>query len=161
MGSVLRFSRFCTTQVLVHGRGNPTNAEWSSWVRAYAAAAVEHGARELLFVTDGGGPNAKQRHELIAALYKSLGDSAELVRTAFCTDSPSARGIARAIGWQGAPAHFRLFGAAELDDALAFLGVLLGGRADVLFAVKRFRGELAKLPPARDFKTPLHSIGGE
>jgi hypothetical protein len=161
MGSVLRFSRFYTTQVLVHGRGDPTNAEWSSWVRAYTAGAVEHGARELLFVTDGGGPNAKQRHELIAALYKSLGDSAELVRTAFCTDSPAARGIALAIGWQGAPAHFRLFGTAELQAALAFLGVLPSGRADVLLVVKRFRTELAKLPPAQAFKTPLHGVGGE
>jgi hypothetical protein len=161
MGSVLRFSRFYTTQVLVHARGDPTNAEWSSWVRAYAGAAAEHDARELLFVTDGGGPNAKQRHELIAALYKSLGDCAELVRTAFCTDSPSARGIALAIGWQAAPAHFRLFGAAELPGALAFLGVLPGGHADILLAVKRFRGELARLPPARAFKTPFHGTGGE
>jgi hypothetical protein len=160
MGSVLGFSRFYTTQVLVHGRGDPTNAEWSSWVRVYAAAVAEHDARDLLFVTDGGGPNAKQRHELISALYKSLGDCAELVRTAVCTDSQSARGIALAIGWQAAPAHLRLFGAADLQGALSFLGVLPSGHADILLGVKRLRTELATLPPPHAFKTPIHGNGG-
>ena len=82
--------------VLVLDRRDPTPEDWSTWIEAYSTAGVEHGVRGLLVVSKGGGPNARQRKELIAGVVARLGAAAEEYTTAVCGNSPIVRGITAA-----------------------------------------------------------------
>lgn len=77
------------TLVLVHDERNPSDTEWTQWVRFFATAARRESVRRLFVVSRGGGPNRRQRMEVVDALVGCLGHGARdanggVHRLAFC-----------------------------------------------------------------------------
>jgi hypothetical protein len=142
--STLRFGRIDTTMFVVHDERNPSPHDWSEWVRAYAIAARDHGVRGLLVISSGGGPNGRQRSEVVEGLIGAVGEAAEGIRTAICSDSRLARGIATAIGWLMATPYLRRFGYRQRNEALEFLQVDAVARPAILGVLERFEGELRR-----------------
>ena len=141
--STLRFGRVNRTMLLVHNERNPSAPDWSAWVEAYAQGALEFGVRALVVVSGGGGPNARQRTELMSTLIGRLERaSAEEFRTAVCSDSVLARTITKAIGWLSGTPHLRSFGFGQRMEALEFLRVPEPERSEILRALSHFEGEL-------------------
>ena len=128
--------------VLVLDRRDPIPEDWSTWVETYSAAGVEHGVRRLLVVSSGGGPNARQRKELVTRVVARLGHVAEEYTTAVCGNSPIVRSITAAIGWLSGAHGMRSFADERRDEALAFLKVPALLRPEILATVKRFEAEL-------------------
>ena len=143
MVSTLRFGRVDRTMLLVHSERNPSAADWSAWVEAYAQGAVEHGARSLFVVGVGRGPNARQRSEVMGALVSRLERADfEALKTAVCSDSPVARAVTKAIGWLSGTHNIRSFGSEQRSEALDFLGVPESERSEVLDTLRQFEREL-------------------
>jgi len=80
--------------ILVHNKTNPTPEAWAAYCQAIKTYLASGDAvRVLLVVSEAGGPNAKQRREVIEA----FGSTQPL--TAVCSNSALARGITTAIAW--------------------------------------------------------------
>ena len=96
--------------LLVHAPSAPTEAEWQHWI----ALCCEHpGPIRVLVETHGGGPDAKQRKALSAAL------QGRELRSAILTDSLVVRGIVTALAWLGIT--LRAFPLHEIQAAASFL----------------------------------------
>jgi hypothetical protein len=102
----------------LHTKADPPQAEWEA-----ALAEVERFAQvqalppermRVLVVTDGGGPNARQRAQLAANAAMSKAKTA-VVTTAL--SNPIKRGMATAVHWLNPETDF--FQPAQLSDALA------------------------------------------
>jgi hypothetical protein len=117
-------------QLAVHDESPPTDAEWDAYL-AEAASSV----RGTLVVTDGGGPNAKQR-----AAIANIAGIAELP-TAIITSSILARGIVTAISWLGK--NIRAFSPAEIGAAMDYLGIGSSKRAELSQRIARLKVTLA------------------
>jgi hypothetical protein len=138
-----------TTIILVLDRRNPSPREWSTWVEAYCGAVLEHGVRRLLVVSRGGGPNARQRKELIAGVVTAVGAAAEDISTAVCGSSPIVRAITAAFGWLSGAPRMKSFGSEARREALAFLKVPELAHPEILATVRHFQAELqANAPPS-------------
>lgn len=146
VSSTLAFSRFGRTLLLVESAKNPTRQDWSLWVESYARALAEYGTNSLLVVTDGGGPNAAQRRELVDALTRSGGpDFAEHFRTAICADAPIARFITAALDWLIASGGMKMFGAEQYRKGLRYLGVEDAEQDAIVDALGRLQSKLRSL----------------
>lgn len=145
MVSTIRFGRVGETAVLVCGRRAPSNDDWTAWSEYYAAVGLNHRVRRLFVVSAGGGPNARQRAEVIAKLAQTLGSSAaEEIYTAACGASASVRIISAALAWLSGARHMKVFGDDERERALEYLNVPSTQRAELLLLAKRFESELAE-----------------
>jgi hypothetical protein len=81
--------------VLLHTEDEPEQAEWDRYVQAIGGMVSAGSERVYAFVaTDGGGPNAAQRHELASVVQGSSG----AVTHVFTTNS-FVRGIVTAFRW--------------------------------------------------------------
>src|SRR5688572_139631 len=98
MVPTIRYQRFETTLLLVCGKRDPSNEEWRAWCDVYATAIDEHRVRRLLVVSAGGGPNAMQRKQMVAAIAQRSA-SMEDLSTAACGNSPVVRVVTAALGW--------------------------------------------------------------
>jgi hypothetical protein len=140
--STIRFARFDTTLLLVCGRRDPSPRDWALWTEAYADAAAAHDVRRLFVVSAGGGPDARQRKQVIAALASRLGSSAEEIATAACGNAPSVRIITAAVGWLSGAHRLRSFRGDERVRALTYLKVPDHLHREILRAAERFEAEL-------------------
>jgi hypothetical protein len=139
----LRFGRVNTTLVLVCSERGPSDDDWSTWCRAYSEAAIEHRAILLFVVSRGGGPNARQRKEVIATLMEKAFDlGRDGFRTAVCGTSPVVRAITVAIGWLSGAPNMRNFGYEQREEALDYLRVPESDRPEVLQMARRLEQEL-------------------
>ena len=102
----------------VHGEGAPTDSEWN----AYADCAIRNAAstRCIIILSEGGGPNAKQRQRIARA------DAVKTLPTLVMSTSSLVRGMVTALGWLGksikacAPADAERIGAfVDLDRSTA------------------------------------------
>ncbi len=98
---------------VAHGSSNPSDEEWKAYLDYYLAHEPE--CLRTLVVTDGGGPNAKQR-----------GDTAKLIqssptRVAIVSSSTFVRGVATALSWFNK--RVQAFSDTEMDRALSYLEV--------------------------------------
>lgn len=93
-------------------------------------------------MTDGGGPNAAQRKQVIAAIVGALGAEADFFRTAICTDSAVARFITGAMGWLYAISNMKMFTAGQEREAHHFLGLERDRHAPIIAAIPRMQEEL-------------------
>lgn len=113
----LAYGKVGSCYAYVCSRVPPTDAEWDGYLD-FIEANLEPGVHpQSVVVTDGGGPTPAQRkklNDLIARHSRS-------VKVAVMTGSPVARGIVTALSWYNP--IYRAFGPADLDGALAFLGV--------------------------------------
>jgi hypothetical protein len=142
MVTTLRFGRIETTMLLVCGEQNPSDEDWSEWIDAYTNAAVEDGVRNLLVLSRGGGPNARQRKQLIATMVNGVNDEVDRFRTAVCGDAAAVRVITSAIGWLSGAPHMKSFGYEEREKALRYLGTPEEDWRDVIATVKRLELDL-------------------
>ena len=129
--------------VLVCGRRDPSAEDWTVWSEAYSNATVEYGVRKLFVVSAGGGPNARQRKQVVSAVLAKLGTAAEEIATAACGDSAAVRIVTAAIGWLSGAQRLKSFRSSERERALAYLDVPEELRPELLRAAKRFEAELA------------------
>jgi hypothetical protein len=144
MASTVRFGRVGGTIVLVCGQPDPSNEDWTIWSNYYANTVLEHGTRRLFVVSAGGGPNARQRKEVISTLVRNLGaDVAEQLATAACGSSTSVRIVTAALGWLAGVHRMKAFRNDERERALEYLKVPREQRPEVLRLAKRFEAELA------------------
>lgn len=98
---------------VVHSAANPTEEEWKAYLDYYLAH--ERQCTRTLVVTQGGGPNAKQRGDTAKVIQSSP------TRVAIVTTSTLVRGIATALSWFNK--RVQSFGPAEMDAALRHLDV--------------------------------------
>jgi len=139
----LRCFRVDALMCLVHDEREPTSDEWGFYVRELVRAVTEHDVRKLLVVSQGGGPNAAQRKQLVTSLRPPLNWDVRALKTAVCTSSPLARGITVALGWLSTT-NITGFGYEDRRRALDFLGLPVSLHAPVLIAVDAQVGALAK-----------------
>jgi hypothetical protein len=112
--------------VIVHDAEAPSDAEWASWVSDFRVIAGK--LKGILIYSQGGGPNGPQRSQL-TALFEELEATPP---TAIVTSSVAMRGIVTAIRWfLPATNRVRSYAPADMDRALADLGVPREGRAEV------------------------------
>jgi hypothetical protein len=108
-----------TLSLVLHTDKAPSDAEWNQVLDFYRTYAQEHAgdfsALRVLVIIDGGGPNAKQRADLMSAKNKAS------VKTAILSDSKIIRGIATAFNWINGDRSMRLFAPTDLSTALHFL----------------------------------------
>lgn len=101
---------------LAHTSERPTDAEWEEFVDAAAELIARTGRGKFLVLTDGGGPNATQRHAI-----NNVCEGRD-VQAAIMSDSRVVRGIVMAINWMKAM-DIRPFPRDGLAPAVEFLDI--------------------------------------
>jgi hypothetical protein len=117
--------------VVVHGDAPPSDEDWDGYVDFLREAIV---GRRGLVITDGAGPNGRQREQLVAL--------PQVTAAPFAVVTPSAvaRGIVTALGWLGQ--SIKAFSPARIDDALQHLEVPPELRPWMLKQIASLRTEL-------------------
>ncbi|MEM7154462.1 MAG: hypothetical protein AAF799_16565 [Myxococcota bacterium] len=124
--------------VVVHTDAAPGADEWSEYLAYYRENA--HG-KATLVVTDGGGPNAKQR----AMVNEFLEKTDMKPKIAICTDRRVTRGIVTALGWFNKNIRVYATQDSDIEEALMYLGVAGSDGATTVSAVRGLRQELVEL----------------
>jgi hypothetical protein len=140
---MIRYQRFGSTLALVCGKRDPSNDEWTVWCDFYATAVEQHGVRRLFVVSASGGPNARQRKQIVATLVQRVARVVDEISTAACGNSPAVRIVTAAFGWMSGVRRIKTFRGEDRDRALAYLGVPEEQRPEILAAVERLEAELA------------------
>jgi len=120
------------TVIWLHTSADPSAADWAAGIEKTMRLKAQLGVPELrsLVVTDGGAPNAPQRHEISHRVFN--GRPSKLAVITNTLTNPIKRGVATAISWAN-PAFLALpperwreaFGHADLEGELdAVLAVL-------------------------------------
>lgn len=125
--ATIAYKQVGDTMILAHAKTEPADEEW----RAYVEALRAHSVKRILVLTDGEGPNARQRKHML----ERLGANAQ--RTAVVTPSMAARGIVTAVAWLGT--DIRAFAPDETAAALEFLGLTRFEAEAVLRSALRVR----------------------
>jgi hypothetical protein len=122
--------------IVVHPSQPPTDAEWDALTKEMIERNRVSGGRlrDITF-TDGGGPNATQRHRFNAA-------AGTTVPVAIVTSSVAVRAIV--FAFTAFNKHMKAFAPADLGKACEHLGVSPDG---ILDEVVRLRAQLRE--PAR------------
>jgi hypothetical protein len=117
--------------IAVHGTSDPSNLEWTGYLRDTVAQPKPSMLR-VLVISHGGGPTGAQRKQLTDALRQS-------VPTAFLSDRFLARGLVNTLAWFNP--NLRAYGLREEEAAFEFLGFTDTERKTAV----RLRAELEKL----------------
>jgi hypothetical protein len=140
----------------VQSRATPSDAEWEGYLAhctEFLDGQPDVSKMAVLVVSDGGGPDARQRKALIERFQARLGGPDHWPRTAVVTGSIVARGIVTAICW------FRkdmdCFGPQNVDDLFAFLRIPRTERTQVARDLERLA---PRTPPNRTLSTLLASL---
>jgi hypothetical protein len=120
--------------IAVHGKQNPTDAEWEEICRLFRQTDSPERVRGLA-LTIGGSPNRRQRARLAEAM-RHAEIPTGLIAVAI-TDSAVVRGIIASFTWIGMVLGMRAFPLGDLHDALDYLGVAHEEKADLLAALER------------------------
>lgn len=99
--------------VVVYGTEEPTNEEWTSYLREIERQGVER-TMQIIY-TNGGGPNAVQRRYLEELL------DGRVVPVAVLSDIASIRRMVMAMSWFNG--KIRAFPTTDLARALAYLEI--------------------------------------
>lgn len=110
----LAFSRMRDCLLYVGLDETPSDEDWAAYLEFLRAHARPHRLNRALVVPQRSIPTARQRR-LLAEVVARLP-----IRVAVLTDSLAARGVVTALSWFNP--GYRCFGAAALEEALAFLG---------------------------------------
>jgi hypothetical protein len=119
--------------VVVHGEEQPRDAEWEAYMKGFDRRGAIRGG---LAVTDGPGPNGRQR-ELVARLPRQFLE----MPFAVITTSLVVRGIVTALGWGGT--NILAFSPGRADSAFAYLKVAPAHRLDILRQIAADKARLA------------------
>lgn len=118
--------------VVIHSADSPADDEWDGYLECYRNDAKN--SMRTLVITDGGGPNTKQR----ALMNEELAESKPTV--AICTDNRVVRGIVAALGWFNR--KVRAFSKSHISDALKYLGLSDDEMLPVLDAILELEREV-------------------
>jgi hypothetical protein len=125
-----------TLQVVIslHRQDAPKAEEWYEYMQALAIAMValkgdKSGIRGLS-ISDGGGPNAKQRDQINEFMRQFTGGRGTI---SIVTANPIVRGIIKALSWFNPQA--RGFAPDELDEAIDYLGLTPDQRSEFEFTL--------------------------
>lgn len=127
--------------VLAHTQDGPDAAEWNAYLDDLERRATNVGAVRTLVVTEGGGPDTRQRTRLNEIL------AGAPTLAAIVTDSLVARGIVTALGWFNP--DIRPFSLASLSEAMRYLG-LTDGEARAARATVNAARAILRLPRLPD-----------
>jgi hypothetical protein len=117
MKSTMWFKRIDELQFLLIGKAQPSVGEWLAYCSTLRTAVAEDNLpKGFLTVTDGGGPDSKQRKELAV-----LAKAGSIPPGAICSGSMLARGITTAISWVVPASHMKSFGYDEIEAAYRWL----------------------------------------
>lgn len=118
--------------VVAHSKVAPSNEEWDEYLAYYH----EHAKMvfRTLVMTEGGGPDPKQR----AKTTEGIKDSP--VKVAVCTDAVGVRGIVTALSWFNK--RIKAFSKANVSDALTYLDVTPKNAEKVLAEVPKLRASI-------------------
>jgi len=118
MGSSIVTHTLKSLEVLVLGESPPTKQDWDAHC-AYITQTVAAGRlpKYIIAVTEGGGPNAAQRQQLVNVLPKGFRPE----RMAVCSSSMVTRGILTALAWLGLDGT-KSFQFDELYEAWSWVG---------------------------------------
>jgi len=122
-------------RVAHHNGDEPTDLDWSDVLAWTCDRCARPGVAKFLIVTDGGGPNAKQRNEFAKAVEGSK------TRTAIITGSPVARTILTAMRWF--TPTIRGFTPGDIYAAFAYLEIAPADYERFVAIIGELRGELA------------------
>ena len=105
--------------LIVFGDVSPTQEDWDEHLEFFSGALERRPYQSMycLAYSLGGGPNARQRQELVDAT-----PTTKRGRAAVLARSPAARGMASALSWIYKP-ELRVFGLRDLEPALEWLGI--------------------------------------
>lgn len=125
-----------TLQVVIslHRQDAPSAEEWYEYMQALAIAMValkgdKSGIRGLS-ISDGGGPNAKQRDEINEFMRQFTGGRGTI---SIVTANPIVRGIIKALSWFNPQA--RGFAPDDLNEAIDYLGLTADQRSEFEFTL--------------------------
>jgi len=97
--------------IAVHGKSDPSNLEWTGYLRDTVGQPKPSMLR-VLVISHGGGPTGAQRKQLTDSLRQS-------VPTAFLSDKFLARSLVNTLSWFNP--KLRAFGLHEDEPAFKFL----------------------------------------
>lgn len=133
MVTTMRYAPEGAVFVTVHSAEPPSDEEWTRYLEV---SKTHFGSlRASLIITDGGGPNSRQR-ALLTERYPEFGP----VPVAVISDSPLTRGIVTALHWLGK--NIRAYRPTDLAGAFAYLSVPVPDREALLHRVAMLRSEL-------------------
>ena len=126
--------------VAVHSANAPSDEEWAEYL-AFCMRLPSTCWRTLA-VTEGGGPNAKQRRRMQEEYLRN-----HRMRVAVVTDAFVVRGIVTALSWFNK--ETRWFPSLGLRDALGYLEIRSTAAEGVLDGVARMKEEVSgRHPPS-------------
>jgi len=136
----MTFARDGDLMILVHNTNDPSAADWARYCAAVKTAQrSDEPVIGLLVISEAGGPNAKQRAEVIEAF------GPRRAPTAVCSNSALARGITTAIAWLY-PKLMMSFRYEDVERALDGLGIGRNRHATLLARVLEFQREIGAKP---------------
>jgi hypothetical protein len=113
----------------LHRKAPPSDGEWTTYLEALeqAVARFDGVARHVraLSISDGGGPDAKQREQLKAFMRRATGSRGV---ASIVTADPIGRGIVKALSWFNPDT--RGFAPNQMRAAIDYLGLALEQRGD-------------------------------
>jgi hypothetical protein len=136
MSAAMAYARSGDHVVVVHADVAPSDAEWDLYVADGIRWMPE--LRGFLVVSDGGGPNSRQRRQM----ERSLAVVRDQPRIALVSSSLLGRGIGVAVSLFNA--NLRAFRPDDLTSALEYLRVSPFARPAVLAELERLRHELRR-----------------
>ncbi len=136
MVTTMRYAPQGQVFVTVHGTEPPSDDEWARYLEV---SKTHFGSlRASVVITEGGGPNSRQR-ALLTERYPEFGP----VPVAVVSDSPMTRGIVTALHWLGK--NIRAFRPTDLAGAFEYLSVPVAEREALLHRVAVLRSELRSI----------------
>jgi hypothetical protein len=136
MVTTMRYAPQGEVFVTVHSADPPSDEEWARYLEV---SKTHFGSlRASVIITDGGGPNSRQRALLIER-YPEFGP----VPVAVVSDSAITRGIVTALHWLGK--NIRAFRPTDLARAFEYLSVPVAEHEALLHRVAVLRSELRSI----------------
>ncbi len=124
--------------LLVHSKHPPEKEEWAPYMEAATRMDEKVGGdlqkAGILVFSDGGAPNASQRHEINIWLH------GRRIRTAVVLTSPMARGAVTVLSWFNK--DIKAFDPESWKDALRYVGISSNDEAGVQSTMTSLAGEL-------------------
>lgn len=133
MATTMRYAPHGEVFVTVHSAEPPSDEEWARYLEV--SKFYFEDLRGSLIITDGGGPNSRQR-ALLTERYPEFGP----VPVAVVSDSPLTRGIVTALRWLGK--NIRAFRPTDLAGAFEYLAIPSSEHEALLHRVAVLRSEL-------------------
>lgn len=131
----------------VHGKLNPSVADWNAYCALTAACLTPHDVQGIT-VTVGAGPNARQRNQ-VSTIHKQIGVPAD-AKGCVITDSALVRGVVTAFTWAGVVKRIRAFPLRDLFKGFEYVSIDQSEHMNILSVLQKLGEEIADGNPVLD-----------